>query len=70
MTRRLSGRFEKSAGLGHIDSMGKLGDIYALAEGVEQDYQTALQWYKKAAVLGDELSLRNIESINDYLKNK
>ena len=44
---------EDCAHLGHVTAQCKLADLYYSGHGVEQDFYTAAQWYRKAAEQGD-----------------
>ena len=43
--------------------MNSLGDLYKIGFGVEQDDAKAIEWYTKAADLGDETAQSNLESL-------
>lgn len=38
---------------GNTDGQKKLGDCYFIGDGVEQDYEKAVYWYRKSAEQGD-----------------
>ena len=42
------------------DAMNSIGYMYANGEGVEQDYAKAMEWYEKAADLGDSDAINYI----------
>ncbi|KAG0371429.1 hypothetical protein BGX24_001680 [Mortierella sp. AD032] len=42
-----------NANLGDKDAQVALGDMYRNGKGVQQDYQTAMVWYLRAADQGD-----------------
>ncbi|KAG0270305.1 hypothetical protein BGZ96_006320, partial [Linnemannia gamsii] len=48
------------AALGDKDAQIALGDMYREAKGVQQDYQAAMGWYRRAADQGDAIGLRRI----------
>lgn len=48
---------------GNVASMYALGLAYADGDGVEQDYRQAMQWYLKAANLGDRDAMNNIGAL-------
>ena len=39
----------KAAEQGQARAQDNLGDCYYYGNGIEQDYQTAVEWYRKAA---------------------
>ena len=43
---------KKAAEQGHVDSQFILGLMYAIGEGVPEDYAEAARWYRKAAEQG------------------
>lgn len=45
--------FEKAADLGDAPAMNEIGYMYDWGYGVEQDYAMAMEWYGKAADLGN-----------------
>lgn len=55
-----------AAKLGHVESMNRLGMLYAEGRGVPQDYKTAFTWYQAAAVHGSAPALRNIATMYFY----
>ena len=48
---------------GHPEAQGVLGLVYEKGEGVPQDHQLAVKWYKLAVELGVSMSMLNIYSI-------
>ncbi len=46
--------------LDNDNAMKWLGYYYAWGEGIEHDYAKAMEWYKKAAELGDASSMHSI----------
>jgi TPR repeat protein len=44
---------EKAAEHGHAGAQCKLGNMYFYGEGVEKDYQKAMEWYEEAAKQGN-----------------
>lgn len=51
----------KAAEAGHIKAQTKLGELYEVGRGVEQDTNQAVRWYKKAADAGDAQARRALE---------
>ncbi|KAF9540315.1 hypothetical protein EC957_004393 [Mortierella hygrophila] len=49
-----------SASLGDMSAQVALGNMYADGEGVLQDYQSAMDWYLKAANQGDPIGQRRV----------
>jgi len=45
---------------GDVEAQSDLGLMYAIGQGVSQDYTEALKWYRKAAEQGDALALYNL----------
>ncbi|OAQ25699.1 HCP-like protein [Linnemannia elongata AG-77] len=43
-----------------------LGDMYRTGQGVQQDYQTAMDWYRKAADQGDSVGLRKVGVLHEH----
>lgn len=54
------GMLKRNAAEGDALSQGKLGLLYELGAGMEQDHAEALKWYQKAADQGDMTALGNI----------
>lgn len=48
------------------EAMGSIGALYFHGQGIEQDYAQALEWYRKAADLGETDSMINIGSMYLY----
>jgi len=46
---------EKAAEQGYAKAQDKLGEMYQFGNGVAQDYEEAIKWYRKAAEQGDKL---------------
>lgn len=44
---------QKAADKGDAGAMFDIGVLYARGQGVQQDYQQAIQWFQKAADKGD-----------------
>ena len=40
--------------------MGNLGTLYAIGNGVTQDFTKAIEWYQKAADAGNDEAMRNL----------
>ncbi len=51
----------KAANKGHLKAQSKLGELYEVGKGVEQDTNQAVRWYKKAADGGDAQAKRALE---------
>lgn len=60
--------YEKSAELGNLKAMNHIGYMYGKGNGVEKDRAKSLEWYKKAAELGDEDAKKSAEDIRKYLQ--
>lgn len=45
---------------GHVGSMNNLGTMYSQGKGVPRDYGAALEWYRRAAALGNARAMYNI----------
>lgn len=45
--------YRKAADMGDSEAMVKIGNLYYLGKGVNQNDREALKWYRKAAELGD-----------------
>ncbi|MBR0097489.1 MAG: SEL1-like repeat protein, partial [Synergistaceae bacterium] len=45
---------------GHAEAQYNLGNMYINGRGVQQDYQQALYWYRKAAEQGDAGAQNNL----------
>lgn len=43
-----------------------LGDLYRLGQGFQQSYQTAMDWYLKAAEQGDPVGQRRVGALYDH----
>ncbi|KAG0075180.1 hypothetical protein BGZ90_010138 [Linnemannia elongata] len=41
-------------------------DMYRTGQGVQQDYQTAMDWYRKAADQGDSVGLRKVGVLHEH----
>lgn len=52
-----------AAKVGHIESMNRIGWLYAHGEGAERDYSKAMEWYQKAANLGDAAAMGHIGTL-------
>ena len=50
----------KMANSGEVEAQNKLGNMYYKGEGVSQDYQKAIEWYKKAALRGHAKAQYNL----------
>ena len=48
------------------EAMGSIGALYFHGQGIEQDYAQALEWYRKAADLGETDSMINIGGMYLY----
>ena len=48
--------------------MNGLGYMYYAGEGVETDYTKALEWFEKAAELGDETAKENAEAMRQLMQ--
>ena len=46
--------YRKAAEQGYAEAEYKLGDCYKYGSGVEQSYEEAIKWYKKAAEKGQK----------------
>ena len=51
---------EEASLLGNVEAMNSLGDRYVNGEGVKQDYNLAIGWYKKAAAQNYPDAIHNI----------
>lgn len=58
--RRYLDLFEVAAERGYSPAATNLGAIYLTGDGVEQNVQTALQWYARSAELGDPDGYRHL----------
>ena len=47
---------KKLAENGNLDAARRMGNLYYDGVGVKKDYSTAIKWYEKAALLGDQWS--------------
>ena len=52
--------FQKLAEKGDKKAQAHLGYLYYVGEGVEQNHEKAVMWYRKAAILGDRDSQYNL----------
>ncbi|MBP3819829.1 MAG: sel1 repeat family protein, partial [Butyrivibrio sp.] len=48
---------------GHAEAMLMIGHLYEKGKGVLQDYNSAMEWYRKAAENGDATAMNNIGSM-------
>lgn len=48
-------------------AMSDIGYMYVLGMGVEQDYAAAMEWYKKAADLGDAEAKETAEYLRQIM---
>lgn len=51
--------YHKAMENGHPEAHNNLASIYTLGEGVEKDYEKALEFYRKSAELGSVLGKKN-----------
>lgn len=51
--------YHKAIESGHSEAYNNLASIYSIGEGVEKDYDKALEFYKRSAELGSPLGKRN-----------
>lgn len=51
----------KAANAGHVRAQAKLGELYEVGRGTDQDTNQAVRWYKKAADAGDAQAKRALE---------
>ena len=52
--------WQKGAMLGNAECMRHLGECFYHGQGVEQDYGTAMKWFKQAADMGDKIALAGL----------
>ena len=50
----------KAAAQGDDDAQTSIGDLYYNGNGVKQDYEEAMKWYRKAAAQGNAIAQNNI----------
>ena len=69
--------FEKAADLGHADAMCNIGYIFERGYGLEQDlekkqkyFERAIEYYTKAAALGNERAQRSLENLSQIKKQE
>jgi TPR repeat protein len=55
--------WQKSVGAGNAKAMYNIGDLYEKGEGVAQDQQKAIIWYRKAAALGEERAKKRLADL-------
>ena len=48
--------WEVSAAQGDVESQRKLGVMYLLGQGLDPDYDMALEWFHKAAAQGEDIA--------------
>jgi len=60
-------RFERAANLGHARAQNDLGSLYFNGQGVEQDPNTALYWYRLSAEQDYAPALLNIARVYESL---
>jgi len=58
--------YKLAAGHGHAESMNRIGDMYAQARGVPQDYVAAAAWYRRAAEHGSLGGVSNLATLYLY----
>ena len=51
--KRAAAWFSKAAKRGHVEAQCRLADMYARAEGVEEDMALALEWFRRAGEQGN-----------------
>jgi hypothetical protein len=51
-------------------AMNNIGLLYYNGEGVEQSYETALEWFETAADLGIEIAKENAENTRELLQQE
>lgn len=57
----------KSAEQGNYDAFFNLGECYENGEGVQQNHQEAVKWYRKAAELGDKEAIKALKRLGEQL---
>ena len=57
-------KLENLAIAGSVDASRRLGNIYHDGAGVKRDFAKAIEWYQKAALLGDRWSLSRISDMS------
>jgi hypothetical protein len=58
--------YKLAAEHGHAESMNRVGDMYAQARGVPQDYVAAAAWYHRAADHGSLVAASNLATLYFY----
>jgi TPR repeat protein len=58
--------YELAAGHGHAESMNRIGDMYARARGVPQDYVAAAAWYRRAVDHGSLAAVNSLATLYLY----
>jgi TPR repeat protein len=58
--------YNLAAGHGHAQAMNRIGDMYAKARGVPQDYVAAAAWYRRAADHGSLAAVSNLATLYLY----
>jgi uncharacterized protein len=58
--------YKLAAGHGHAESMNRIGDMYAQARGVPQDYVAAAAWYRRAVDQGSVAAVSNLATLYLY----
>ena len=51
---------EKADVHGHVGALNSLGVLYANCQGVKRDYNKAVEYYKKAAELGNDCAFYSL----------
>ena len=58
--------FEAAAKQGYAPAQFQLGECYYRGEGVDEDEETAIEWWEKAAEQGDEDAQRMLEFVRTF----
>ena len=60
--------FLDSANKGNPESSRYLGLMYLSGNGVTKNLKTSIQWFEKAAVMGDKMSKDNLQKIKEVVR--
>lgn len=63
-------QYQKAAEGGNLGAQNNLGKMYALGEGVAQDYAEAMKWYRKAADQDLAIAKRAVAELDSMLGNQ